>query len=216
MIVALAVSGCSGGSSTTNPTPTASPGSGTATPGASESLTASSIFDTSKLNYYEWRIEAKSDGKTDITNFRIEKGSEMFNDANTNYKKMSITESGKAPDTITVYYDAAGKAIGAKTGDQVYTADMAPAMTGVFNAFDIGQIWGAANYPLSNSLPETLNINGKNYVCKKWSVGNFVGSAAVWTATVSNVQMAVQIQSGDNLGNSWTYQLWDGDKLPVL
>ena len=209
MIVALAVSGCSGGSPTTNPTPTANPGSGTATPGASESLTASSIFDTSKLNYYEWRIEATTDGKKDITNFRIEKGSEMFNNANTNYKKMTITETGEDPATLTVYYDAAGTAIGGKSDDTEIPAEALPSMSMVFNAMDIGQIWGAANYPLSNSLPETLSINGKNYVCKKWSVGNFVGNAAVWTATVNNVQMAVQVQYGDNQGNSWTYQLWD-------
>jgi hypothetical protein len=210
--IALAVSGCSGGSPTTSPTPTAGPGASTAptgTPGASESLTASSIFDTSKLNFYEWRITATASGKDTITNFRIEKGSELFNGTNTQYKKMTITGDDNEPNTLTVYYDAAGNAVGGKSGDDAIPVEALPAMSSIFNVMDIGQIWGAANYPLSNSLPETLNINGKTYVCKKWAVGNFVGHAAAWTSTVKDVQMAVQIQYGDNQGNSWTYQLWD-------
>jgi hypothetical protein len=211
VLIALAVSGCSGGSGTA--TPTAPPAGATATPAPSaapESLTSGSIFDTSKLNFYEWRIEATESGKApDVTYFRIEKGSELYNGANTNFKKWTITEQGKDSSTLTVYYDTAGNAIGAKSNGEAVPAEAVPSMSMVFNALDIGQIWGAANYPLSNSLPETLNINGKTYVCKKWSVGNFAGNAAVWTSTVKDVQMAVQTQYGDNRGDSWTYQLWD-------
>jgi hypothetical protein len=212
VIVALAVAGCSGGSGTATPTPTPKPGDSTGptgTPGASESLTAKSIFDTSKLNFYEWRIVAVADGKTTTENFRIERGTDMYKGAATNYKKWTITGTDRDSDTLTIYYDAAGTAIGGKSQDSEIPAEALPSMSLVFNALDIGQIWGAANYPLSNSLPETLSINGKNYVCKKWSVGNFAGNAAVWTATVNDVQMAVQIQYGDNKGDSWTYQLWD-------
>lgn len=210
----LTVSGCigGGGSATPTPVPTAKPGATTGptgTPGTPESLTASSIFDTSKLNFYEWRITSTENGKSDVLNFRIEKGTESYKGTPTNFKKMTITEQGQNPDTLTVYYDAAGNAIGGKSGNEELPAEVVPSMTSVFSAMDIGQIWGAANYPLSNSLPETLTINGKNYVCKKWSVGNFAGNAAVWTSTVKDVQTAVQIQYGDSQGNSWTYQLWD-------
>jgi hypothetical protein len=208
VVVALAVSGCSGGSNTTaTPTPTQG-ATGTPAP-ASETLTAGSIFDTSNLHYYEWRIVSVADGKTTTENFRVEKGTETYNGAATNFKKMTMTETGGDPAMLTVYYDAAGTAIGGKSQDSEIPAEALPGMSMLFNALDIGQIWGAANYPLSNALPETLSINGKNYVCKKWSVGNFAGNAAVWTATVNNVQMAVQVQYGDNKGDSWTYQLWD-------
>jgi len=210
VIALLAVSGCigGGGSATPTPAPTAGPGASTGptgSPGAS-SLTASSIFDTSNLNFYEWRISATGE---DPVNFRIEKGTESYKGTPTKFKKMTITEQGEDPDIMTVYYDAAGNAIGAISDGQELPAEVVPSMTGMFNAMDIGQIWGAANYPLSNSLPETLNINGKTYVCQKWAVGNFAGNAGVWTATVNGVQMAVQIQYGDNQGHTSTYQLWD-------
>lgn len=218
MVASLAVSGCTSPvkkvtGSSDQVTPTATPGSGKPSSGAGDgsSPTTKSLFDTSNLKYYEWRWTSVSNGETDTFNYRVERGTESYNGAQTKFKKVTFTSKDQDPSSITLYFDATGeKAIAYKVDDQVYeiTQDN-EAMAHMFDGYDVGLMWANYDYDLSNGVPDVLNINGKTYTAQKYAVGTIYGSSTIWSATVDGKQMCVQLEYKDAKGDSLKYQLWD-------
>ncbi|CAJ36522.1 hypothetical protein [Methanocella arvoryzae] len=110
-----------------------------------------------------------------------------------------------------MYLDSTGdKAIGLlSNGEEISMEYGGEAMAHAFDAYDVGAIWANYDYDLSNAVPETLTINGKTHVCKKYSVDSLYGGTSIWSASVDGKPMAVQIKYNDIQGNSMLYQLWD-------
>ncbi len=222
VVAALSVSGCcccsgipgiGGGDIGNLGVPTSLPGNnngGGTSSGDGKTLSTGSLFDNSNLNYYEWRWTSTSNGETNTFNYRVERGTGTFQGATAKFKKVTFTDNGENPNTMTVYYDSDNKVIGVMSDDEEIALDQGgEQMAGLYDAFDIGAIWANYDYPLENSIPETLTINGKTYVCQKYVVGSLYGGTSVWSSTVNGKPMAVQMKYSDMQGNSLLYQLWD-------
>lgn len=216
---ALSVSGCCccsgipGGSDINIGVPTSLPGTNNngPSPGSDDSLSSRSLFDSSNLKYYEWRWTSTSDGETNTFNYRVERGTESYNGANARYKKVTFTDNGGEPSTMTVYYDSTGeKVIGlTSNGEEIPIEYGGEDMAEAFDAYDVGAIWASYDYDLSGGVPDVLNINGKTYNAQKYTAGTIYGGTTIWSAIVDGKPMAVQIKYNDMQGNSLVYQLWD-------
>jgi hypothetical protein len=221
VIVALAVSGCSGGSSTTNPTPTVGPGSpggdGTPTPAAGQTTGGTpdikSLFDMDKLKSYEWKITSVTEGKSNVTYFRFEKNTGVtYNGVAANEDKMTVTMDDSTVMKFDVFYSPTDNR---QLGGSVQMGDFQMPITAdsqyssMFDAYDVSDTYSTSDWLLTSKGPDTLLINGKTYICNKYWVGDAGGQGTVWVS--NGVPMPVKIESKTSDGSSWTYELWDWD-----
>lgn len=209
----LAVSGCTGGS-TTNPTATPVPGSSTPTPTQSPGDTPGSLFDLGSLNMYEYKLSQTSGGQTTSSTYKIEYDDSSYQGSPAKMTKMTYSMPGGAGQmVVSMYYsmtddhllggtylmNAGGQTIElpieADEGDTYSGNDWASSTA---DDFDDMSGWTSAG-------SETLSANGHSYNCAKhtWTYGGT--SYTIWTN--DQAPMPMKYHWVDGQGNSWTMEL---------
>jgi hypothetical protein len=210
----LAVSGCFGGSSTTNPTATPVPGS-SATPAPTQSPgdTPGSLFDLGGLNMYEYKLTTVSGGQSSSATYKIEYDDSTYEGAPAKMTKMTYIMPGTGEMVVSMYYsmtddhllggtysmNAGGQTmefpIEADEGDTYSENDWASSTA---DSFDDMSGW-------TNVGSETLTANGQSYNCVKYSWTAGALGYTVWTN--SQAPMPMKYHWVDGQGNSWTMEL---------
>ncbi|OPY25522.1 MAG: hypothetical protein A4E28_03089 [Methanocella sp. PtaU1.Bin125] len=214
VVAILAVSGCTGGSSTTNPTATPSHG-GSSTPAPTQpgSNTPGSLFNLGNLKMYEYKLTTVSGGETTSSTYKIEYSDSTYQGTPAKLSKFTYSMPSTGQMVVSLYYsktddhllggtytmNAGGQTfefpIGADEGDTYSENDWASSTA---DDFDDMSGWTSAG-------SETLSANGRSYNCAKhtWTYGST--SYTIWTN--DQAPMPMKYHWVDNQGNSWTMEL---------
>lgn len=212
----LAVSGCCccslpvGSSSGNNNygLPTGLPGSNTddkqATPtqkgGSSLISDVSDLFNKDKMQWYEYRLTSTADGKSTIMTYKIEYFDDAYNGVPAKHTRVTQSGSGVGM-TINLYYDKGDNhLLGGKysmdVAGQSYEVDIEEddssySQTDLMDGGGFKDLSG-----LSNLGVETITVNGKTYVCTKYTSGTYT----IWHSPQAPmpVKMVWTGESGDS------------------
>ncbi len=216
MIVALAVSGCSGGSPTTNPTPTASPGtmggSATPTPAAGGVTSANQMFNMNNLNMYEYRLTTDTGGQKTTMTYKIEYSDSTYQGSPAKMTKMTYNMPGSGEMLVSLYHSKTddhllGGTYTITAGGQTMEMPIPADQGSTYSQND----WAATtessigDTSLANAGTDTLTANGKQYTCTKYTWTSEGNDYSVWYT--AQAPMPMKYQWTDNKGNSWTMEL---------
>jgi hypothetical protein len=214
VIVALAVSGCSGGSGTATPTPVPDGSeSGTPTPApGTGGLSTGQLFNTNDLHMYEYKLTTDVGGQSSSTTYKIEYSDDTYQGTPAKLTKMTYDTPGVGQMVVNMYYD--------KGDDHLlggsYTTNVGGQNIELPIGADEGSTYAENDWvsttkesigdtSLASSGTETLTANGQAYTCTKytWSVGP-VSYNVCYTP---QAPMPLRYQWTDGQGNSWTREL---------
>jgi hypothetical protein len=213
VIVALAVSGCSGGSPTANPTPTVGPGGdGTPTQAAGGLTSANQMFNLGNLNMYEYKMTTDVSGQKSSLTYKIEYSDSAYHDTPAKLTTMTYDVPGSGQMIVNMYYDKGDDhllggsykmAVGGQNIEIPIGADESDTYSQ--NDWAITTEESIGDTSLASTGTETVTANGKSYTCTKytWTAGD-VSYNVCYTP---QAPMPLKYQWSDNKGNSWTMEL---------
>lgn len=177
LAAALAVSGCSGGGSATpTPAPGASP---TATQPAATGGTLGSLYDMSKVSWFEYLMSSSAAGMTTNTDVKVEfLGQEMHDGKMQNH--MRTTTSVSIPGVTT---------IPPQTAD-TWTDPTAPSSS------TQGADYAGSPAQLTQVGPDTITVPKGTFACTKYTVTMSDGStASFWASSQAPVPIQYTFNS---------------------
>jgi hypothetical protein len=222
--IALAVSGCSGGSGTATPTPTPAPAgqptAGTATPaptpGTSAPSNAGQLYNTGDLHAYSYRTTSVVNGQTSTITYGIGYADATYSGVAARHTTISydMPASGDTPATQFVIDAYASKADGSTLGGHmkmvaggqtILDADIPASQASTYTQNDVATTGESGSSALTNSGTETITVGGKSYACTKYTYSSGGSTSTVWYTP--QAPMPVKSQLTDDKGNSYTTEL---------
>jgi hypothetical protein len=223
IMIALAVSGCSGGSGTATPTPTPVPGgyltvtaTPVPTPGTSGVSNAGQLYNTGNLNSYSYRQTSVMGGQTSTVTYSIGYTDATYNGVAArhttyNYEMPASGDTPAAQFVIDVYASKAdGSTLGGHMkmvagGQTVLDMDIPTSQASTYRQYDVANTDRSGASTVTNAGTESVTVDGKTYMCTKYTYSAAGSTYTVWYTP--QAPMPVKSQWTDDKGNSFTTEL---------
>lgn len=208
IVAAAMLSGCTGGPP--------SPAAGTVTPvvasptPAPAAMRSGALFDTGKLQWFEYRLTAGGGDMPAISEVRFDYTTTAV--GGITVRDDRVTMKMTSPDMTVVmdkYYDPASNV---QVGSRVKTVSSGASLsdTGVqaSDLYRIANIAGACtagNWPMKSLGTEVVTVDGISYTCTKYALGDSGEYGTAWAS--DGVPVPVKLETGSAGDASATWEL---------
>ena len=171
-------------------------------------MKSGSLFDTGKLQWFEYRLTPAGDDKTDVSDVRFDYTTTTINGITV--KDNRITMKMTSPDMEVVmdkYYDPASNS---QVGSRVKTLSGGATLSGLgiqasdlYSSNNIVDTYVTGNWPLKSMGTDVVTIDGNSYSCTKYSVGETGESGTAWVSEGVPVPVKIEIISPGRGTSTW-------------
>jgi hypothetical protein len=209
IVAATMLSGCTGGpASSAAVTGTPVVASPTPVPVAMKS---GSLFDTSKLQWFEYRRTTTGGDEPAISDVRFDYTTTAIGDITVRDDR--ITMKMTSPDMTVVmdkYYDPVSNVqVGSRVKTVSSSASLSDLGVQASDLYGIGNIADACttgNWPLKSLGTDVVTIDGTSYTCTKYAIGDSGEHGNAWVS--DSVPVPVKIESVSDGGAITTWELF--------
>lgn len=213
ILAAAALSGCASA-----PSP---PANVTATPEAISPvpvptpvpLRSGSLFDTGRLQWFEYRLTPASGDKAAASDVRFDYTTATI--SGITVRDQRVTMKMANPDMEVVmdkYYDQAS---GSQVGSRVKTSsgsatlsDLGVQASDLYSRNNIADACTTGDWPLKDMGTEAVTVNGKSYSCTKYAIGDSGEHGTAWVSDGVPVPVKLQQKSDDGSATTWELAGW--------
>lgn len=208
ILAAAALSGCTGGP--------ASPAAVSGTPvaaspvPASDSMRSGALFDTGRLEWFEYRLTSAGGSKPAVSEVRFDYTTTAINGITVRDDR--VTMKLATPGMLVVmdrYYDPESHV---QVGSRVRTesagtslSDLGLQAGDLYRMGNVVDAYATGNWPLKSLGTETVTVDGASHVCTKYAVGVAGEHGDAWVS--GGVPVPVKIETVSDDGRTTTWEL---------
>jgi hypothetical protein len=209
IVVAAAVCGCASGPAAT-PVPTGTTASQPiAGPGVAKS---GSLFDTGRLKWFEYRLTTSGErGRPAASDIRYDYVTSVINGITVKDDRvtMKVADPGIVL-TMDSYYDlVTGRQVGnyrKMVSDDIAVSDRdLAAIDDRYRSSDIAGTFATGDWPLTGTGTGVVIVDGKTYMCTRYSVGSAGEHGTAWVSR--DIPVPVKIESISAAEGTSTWEL---------
>lgn len=204
IVVAATACGCAGGPGAM-PSPTGEPGM----------KTAASLFDTGNLKWYEYRVTTQGeDGKASVSDMRFDATTAVINGITVrDYRITMKTSDPEMVITMDTYYsmttdEQIGSRMKMTSGDVTITDRDIEAIEGRYPSNGVAGAFESDSCPLTDLGTETVTVDGKTYICTRYSVGSAGEYGTAWVAPGVPLPVKIESKSATEGTSTWEMLGW--------
>jgi hypothetical protein len=204
VVAAAALSGCTSGPA--SPTvATGAPNVVSPAP-APVTLRSGSLFDTGKLQWFEYRLTGSD--KPAVSDVRFDYLTTVINGISVRDDR--ITMKIAAPEMTVImdkYYDPASNAqVGTHTktvSSGTSLSDLGLQASDLYRDNNVAEAFTAGNWPMKSPGTDAVTIDGKTYQCTKYSVGDSGEHGTAWVSGEVPVPVKIEQKFADGDTSTW-------------